>query len=80
MNFRTENRNTKANYWLMCIELENKKERDLFLKETNKAQVMTRPIWQLMNRLPMYKNCQMDELINSLFLEERIVNIPSSVI
>ena len=79
MNFRTENKNTKANYWLMCVELENKKERDLFLEETNSAQVMTRPIWQLMFRLPMYKDCQKDEQVNALFLEERIVNIPSSV-
>jgi perosamine synthetase len=41
--------------------------------------VMTRPIWQLMYRLPMYANCQRDENANAEFLEERIVNIPSSV-
>ena len=79
IKFRTETENTKANYWLMCVELENKKERDLFLKSTNDNQVMTRPIWQLMFRLPMYKDCQRDEQKNALFLEERIINIPSSV-
>ena len=79
IKFRTETPNTKANYWLMCVELENLKERDLFLSETNKAKVMTRPIWQLMYRLPMYTNCQRDEQLNAKFLEERIVNIPSSV-
>jgi dTDP-4-amino-4,6-dideoxygalactose transaminase len=79
INFRTETPNTKANYWLMCVELENLKERDLFLSETNNAKVMTRPIWQLMYRLPMYANCQKDEQLNAQFLEERIVNIPSSV-
>ena len=47
VKFRTELPNTKANYWLMCVELENKKERDIFLKETNDNNVMTRPIWQL---------------------------------
>ena len=78
INFRTETPNTKANYWLMCVELNDKKERDLFLKETNFSNVMTRPIWQLMFRLPMYKDCQKDEQKNALFLEERIVNIPSS--
>ena len=77
--FRTETLNTKANYWLMCVELENQKERDLFLAETNAAKVMTRPIWQLMYRLPMYQHCQRDEQLNAQFLEERIVNIPSSV-
>jgi dTDP-4-amino-4,6-dideoxygalactose transaminase len=79
INFRKEPPNTKANYWLMCVELENRKERDLFLTETNSAKVMTRPIWQLMFRLPMYQHCQRDEQVNAKYLEERIVNIPSSV-
>jgi perosamine synthetase len=79
INFRTESPNTKANYWLMCVELENKKERDKFLEYTNSQSVMTRPIWKLMFRLPMYKNFQKDKQKNSIFLEERIVNIPSSV-
>lgn len=79
LKFRTETPNTKANYWLMCVELENLQERDLFLTETNHSNVMTRPIWQLMYRLPMYSHCQRDEQLNAQYLEERIVNIPSSV-
>lgn len=79
IKFRTELPNTKANYWLMCVELENREERDLFLKETNVNKVMTRPIWQLMYRLPMYAHCQRDKQENAEYLEERIVNIPSSV-
>jgi perosamine synthetase len=79
IKFRTETPDTKANYWLMCVELENLKERDLFLAETNVSMVMTRPIWQLMFRLPMYQDCQKDQQLNAKFLEERIVNIPSSV-
>ena len=50
-----------------------------FLKETNSSGVMTRPIWQLMFKLPMYQHCQIDSQENARFLEERIVNIPSSV-
>lgn len=80
ISFRTETPETKANYWLMCIELENKQDRELFLKTTNQNNLMTRPIWQLMFRLPMYANCQKDAQTNALYLEERIVNIPSSVI
>ena len=80
MNFRTESMNTKANYWLMCVELDNLKERDLLLESTNSYKIMTRPIWKAMDFLPMYKNCQKDELLNTRFLEQRIVNIPSSVI
>lgn len=79
IKFRDELTHTKANFWLMAIELANKKERDLFLKETNDKGIMTRPIWQLMYRLPMYKDCQRDSQTNAEFLEERIVNIPSSV-
>jgi perosamine synthetase len=79
VKFRTELPETYANYWLMCVELHDSKERDMFLKETNANKVMTRPIWQLMYRLPMYKDCQRDDQSNAMYLEERIVNIPSSV-
>lgn len=79
LQFRKELPHTKANYWLMCLELGNRIERDQFLKETNDARVMTRPIWQLMFRLPMYTRFQRDEQVNATILEERIVNIPSSV-
>lgn len=79
IKFRTELQDTKVNYWLMCVELKDKSERDIFLKETNDNKVMTRPIWQLMYRLPMYTHCQKDGQQNAEFLEERIVNIPSGV-
>lgn len=79
VKFREELEDTRANYWLMCVELENRAEREVLLKETNAQGVMTRPIWNLMFRLPMYENCQRDEQKNAEFLEDRIVNIPSSV-
>ena len=79
VKFRTELPNTKANYWLMCIELENTKDRDSFLKETNEKKVMTRPIWQLIFKSPLYSNFQRDSQENAIYLENRIVNIPSSV-
>ncbi len=41
---------------------------------------MTRPIWELMNRLPMFKDCQCGDLENAEWLADRVVNIPSSVI
>jgi perosamine synthetase len=79
IRFRNELPNTKANYWLMCLELENKKDRDDFLKETNEKKVMTRPIWQLIFKSPLYSSFQKDDQKNAIFLEDRIVNIPSSV-
>ena len=69
----------KANHWLNTLVLDSREERDNFLKFTNDNGVMTRPIWTLMSKLPMYKECQTDGLENSLWLEDRVVNIPSSV-
>ena len=79
IKFRTELPLTKANYWLMCVELENKQERESFLKVTNDNGVMTRPIWQLIFKSPMYSGFQKDAQINAMYLEDRIVSIPSSV-
>lgn len=78
LKFRWELPESQSNFWLMCVETENKKERNLFLETTNQNGVMTRPIWQLMFKLPMYKDCQRDAQVNAQFLEDRIVNIPSS--
>lgn len=80
IKFRTELPDTKVNYWLMTIELESKEARDDFLNHTNDAGVMTRPIWTLMHKLPMFEGCQRDDQTNAQLLEQRIVNIPSSVI
>uniref|UniRef100_UPI0028977654 DegT/DnrJ/EryC1/StrS family aminotransferase n=1 Tax=Sphingobacterium sp. TaxID=341027 RepID=UPI0028977654 len=79
VKFRTELNDTKANYWLMCVELNNIDERNQFLKISNDNGVMTRPIWTLTYRLPMYQHCYRDAQVNAEFLEQRIVNIPSSV-
>jgi aminotransferase in exopolysaccharide biosynthesis len=80
MIFIQEPQNSQSNYWLQAIMLKDKKQRDAFLKFTNKAGIMTRPIWKLMNELEMFKACQTTDLKNAQYLEERIVNIPSSVI
>lgn len=70
---------TTWNYWLIPIILESKKDRDLFLKQTNKDKILTRPIWRLLYKLPMYSECQKDSQQNALLLESKIVNIPSNV-
>jgi perosamine synthetase len=75
----TEKEHTKANYWLNAILLKNREERDAFLTYTNQNGVMARPVWELMNRLPMFSNCQHDGLENSSWVADRLVNIPSSV-
>ena len=77
--FFKEPSNSKSNYWLNVIFLKNRKQRDEFLDFTNKNGVMTRPTWRLMNELEMFKDCEGVDLKNAKYLEERVVNIPSSV-
>ncbi len=72
--------NTVSNFWLNCILLNSKEERDAFLKFSNENGVMARPVWQLMNKLEMFKDCQTGDLSNAEWLEKRVVNLPSSVI
>lgn len=80
IKFISEQGNSKSNYWLNAILLKNRKERDSFLKQTNESGIMTRPVWELMNRLDMFKNCQTENVENSEWLADRLVNIPSSVV
>ena len=77
--FFKEPKNCKSNYWLNVILLKDKKKRDEFLNFTNKNGVMTRPAWKLMHELKMFKDSEKMDLKNSKYLEERLVNIPSSV-
>ena len=78
-NFFKEPKDSKSNYWLNSIILENKNQLDKFLEETNSKGIMTRPVWTLMNKLPMFKDVQCNDLKNSNWLAERVANIPSSV-
>lgn len=77
IEFFNEPKNCKSNFWFNAILLNNKEERNNFLEETNDNGVMTRPIWELMNRLEMFKNSQCGDLTNSEMFASRVVNIPS---
>ena len=79
MIFIKEPKEASSNYWLNGVILENKEQRDAFLEYTNSNGVMSRPIWTLMNKLEMFKTCQCADISNAIYLEERVVNIPSSV-
>lgn len=77
--FFTEPENCRSNYWLNAVILKDKEAQLDFLTYTNDHGVMTRPIWELMNRLPMFEKCETDGLENTKWFADRIVNIPSSV-
>lgn len=77
--FFEEPENSFSNYWLNAVILKDKAAQLEFLKYTNDNGVMTRPIWELMNRLAMFKDCENDGLKNTVWFADRVVNIPSSV-
>lgn len=77
--FVVEPQGCRSNYWLNAVVLESFDERNQFLEFTNSRRIATRPIWKLMSDLDIFKHCQNDGLPNSRWLEERVVNIPSSV-
>jgi len=79
LNFVTEPTAARSNYWLNSLILKDRQEKNAFLEATNSANIMTRPIWRLMNDLQMYQNASHGTLENSQWLEQRVVNIPSSV-
>lgn len=79
IEFFTEPKNCQSNYWLNAVILKDKEAQLDFLQYTNDNGVMTRPIWELMSRLPMFKDCETDGLENTEWFADRVVNLPSSV-
>ena len=77
IQFFDEPKDCKANFWLNAVLLPNKEAQIKFLGDANDAGVQTRPIWELMNRLSMFKNCQKGDLTTAEMFADRVVNIPS---
>ena len=79
IKFLVEPPECKSNYWLNAIFLKDRNEQQEFLKATNDAGVMTRPIWELMSELPAFTKAQKTSLSNARKYADTLVNIPSSV-
>jgi len=80
MTFIQEPKDSKSNYWLNGVILKDREQRNEFLKYTNDNGIMTRSVWRLMNKLDMFRDAQCGDLSNADWLEDRVVNISSSVI
>lgn len=78
--FIDEPKNCTSNFWLNGIIVEDKIVRNNVLKYANNLGVQARPIWRLMNKLPMYRHCHAGNLANSEWLADRVINLPSSVV
>ena len=79
-SFFHEPEHARSNYWLNAVLVKDKEEREAFLAYTNDNGVMTRPVWTLMHRLRMFAHCLRGDLANSEWIEDRLINIPSSFI
>ena len=77
-SFVVEPSYAKSNYWLNAIICPDTASRDQLLKASNAAGVMTRPIWKLMHRLPMFQQAPRDHLTTSEWIEGHLINLPSS--
>ncbi|PSV45693.1 LegC family aminotransferase [Photobacterium indicum] len=76
--FVTEPEYAQSNYWLNAVICPDANARDELLKVTNENGVMTRPIWKLMHRLPMFKDAMRGDLPVSEWVEAHLINLPSS--
>lgn len=76
--FVEEPNGARSNYWLNCIIANDIQHRNKTLEILNEGKIMSRPCWTLMHSLEMFKNCYRDSLENSVWIEERLINLPSS--
>lgn len=77
VRFFTEPAGCNSNYWLNVLLLDRAEDRQSVLEATNAAGYMTRPVWTLMHKLPMFADCPRMDLPVAEELEARLVNIPS---
>ncbi|MEG5908740.1 LegC family aminotransferase [Enterobacter mori] len=80
LTFVSEPEYARSNYWLNAVICDTKETRERLLNDMNQKGIMTRPVWKLMHRLPMYSGCIRDELTQSEIIEERLINLPSTPI
>jgi aminotransferase in exopolysaccharide biosynthesis len=75
-----ESSNSKSNYWLQTLLLEDDSLslRDSVLDACNNVGIMTRPVWKLMSNIAPYGNSPAMSLEGANSLYRRAINLPSS--
>ncbi len=76
----TEPAGCRSNYWLNAVQVQGADLalRDKLLALANDSGIMVRPVWRLLNGLPMYRECPAAPLPVAEHLERTLVNLPSS--
>ena len=78
VEFVSEPKNAKSNFWLNTLLMEGKQQRDAFLAHTNQNGIMTRPPWNPLHSLSYFTKCLCDDLTITSDIADRAVNVPSS--
>nr|WP_320148028.1 LegC family aminotransferase [uncultured Anaeromusa sp.] len=70
----------KSNYWLNSILLDRNfsEKREAVLQALNAEGIMSRPAWDLMYTLPMFRECPYMSCEVAADIAKRLINIPSS--
>ena len=81
LRFFVEPGYARSNYWLNAIILDKASAsmRDDVLTVLHRAGILARPVWKLMNHLPMYRDCPRMDLSCAQDLAARLINLPSGM-
>jgi aminotransferase in exopolysaccharide biosynthesis len=77
--FFLEPAHCRSNYWLNVLICRSRAERDALLAVTNDQGIGTRPIWRCMHQLPAFAHCPRGNLQIAEWLQDHVINLPSSV-
>ncbi|ABM76867.1 LegC family aminotransferase [Prochlorococcus marinus] len=84
VEFIEEMENCISNNWLITVRLkmagstESDQIREQILSYAHKSGILLRPVWNLLNELPMYIDAPKGSLIVAEGEEKRLINLPSS--
>lgn len=78
VDFIDEPEECQSNYWLCTARFKSPDALPEALKSAHGAGIIARPVWDLMNSLPMYKSCPKAALGNAQSLAKTIISLPSS--
>ena len=81
LRFFVEPGYARSNYWLNAIILDKASApmRDDVLTALHRAGILARPVWKLMNHLPMYRDCPRMDLSCAQDLAASLINLPSGM-
>lgn len=80
LGFVDERAGDASNFWLNAIRIEapSMQLRDELLAAANERGYQCRPVWTLLHRLPMYRQCPRAPMPVAESLEASLINVPSS--